>query len=326
MVKVRAGAYLAYPGARGRSCGGDGSMDQLTQMVVFAKVVETKGFARAGRQLSLSTSSVSRSVSRLEAHVGGRLLNRTTRSLSLTELGEAVYARCAHIAETAREVETVAATYAAAPQGLLKVTAPVVVGQALIAPLLPGFLNAYPEVDVRLVLTDEIVDIAEEGVDLAIRLPIETDLPAGMVARPIAGSSMVLVASPKFLDGFGPIERPEQLADCELLTPGGLDAEPELTFVRGEACTRVRRSHRFTANNMLVLMTLARAGFGVALLPERLVRSALAGGRLVRVLPQWSLASGLPTGQVHLVYAPTRHLPKKTRVFIDYLVEALKAA
>lgn len=301
-------------------------MDHLSHMVVFAKVVETKGFARAGRLLGLSTSSVSRSVSSLEARVGGRLLNRTTRSLSMTELGDAVYARCAQIAETAREVETVAATYAAAPQGLLKVTAPIVVGQALIAPLMPGFLAAYPEVDVRLTLTDEIIDLAEEGVDVAIRLPIGAELNGGLVARALTGSPMILVASPRFLGAFGEICRPEQLADCEVLTPGGLDAISELTFVSGDESVRVRRSARFTANNMLVLMTLVRADFGVALLPERLVRGQLAAGRLRQVLPAWSLAAGLPTGQVHIVYAPTRHLPKKTRVFIDYLVEAIKAA
>jgi DNA-binding transcriptional LysR family regulator len=301
-------------------------MDHLTHMVVFAKVVETKGFGRAARLMGLSTSSVSRSVSALEARVGGRLLNRTTRSLSMTELGDAVYARCAQIAETAREVETVAATYAAAPQGLLRVTAPIVVGQALIAPLMPGFLCAYPEVDVRLTLTDEIIDLAEEGVDVAIRLPIATEVNGGLVARPLTGSPMILVASPKFLSAFGEIERPERLADCEVLTPGGLDAAPELSFASGEATVRVRRSCRFTANNMLVLMTLARAGFGVALLPERLVRGQIAGGRLRQVLPGWSLAAGLPTGQVQIVYAPTRHLPKKTRVFIDYLVEAIKGA
>jgi DNA-binding transcriptional LysR family regulator len=289
-------------------------------MVVFARVVEAGGFARAGRLLGLSTSAVSRNVSSLEAHVGGRLLNRTTRSLSVTELGGEVYARCARIAETAREVASLAGHYAAAPQGVLRVTAPVVVGQVLIAPLIPGFLARYPDVDVDLVLTDQFLDIVEEGIDVAIRLPIKKDLAAGLVARPLTGTTMVLVATPAYLQAAGAPARPEQLAAHPILCPGGLEAPRELLFIRDSQEVRVVRASRMTANNVLALLDAVETGFGIGVMPEPVVRRAMAAGRLRRLLPDWTLAGDLRTGLLHVVYAPTRHLPKKVRAFIDYLL------
>jgi DNA-binding transcriptional LysR family regulator len=298
-------------------------LDQLSQMVVFARVVEAGGFASAARLLGLSTSAVSRKVTSLEAHMGGRLLNRTTRSISLTELGAEVYAKCAQIAETAREVENLAGHYAAAPQGVLKVTAPVVVGQLLIAPLIPRFLERFAQVDVDQSLTDRFVNTVEEGVDVAVRLPLQTDLSSGLVARPLIGADMVLVATPSFLAARGGIARPEQLSALECLCPGGADAPDHLTFLRGEEQVRTPRTSRFSANNVVALLAAVEADFGVAVVPEPVVRGALADGRLERVLPDWTLTC-LPSGTIHVVYAPTRHLPKKARVFIDFLISALR--
>src|SRR5471032_5675 len=139
------------------------AMEMLKEMAIFAQVVDSGGFSAAARQLDLTTSAVSRHVSRLEAHMGGRLLQRTTRSLSLTELGAQVHAACARMLSTAREIHALAGSYSARPNGVIRVTAPVVFGQTWLAPLLPAFLDRYPDVDVRLTLVDRNIDLIEEG-------------------------------------------------------------------------------------------------------------------------------------------------------------------
>ncbi len=184
-------------------------MEMLKEMAIFAQVVDSGGFSAAGRQLELTTSAVSRHVSRLEAHMGGRLLQRTTRSLSLTELGQQVYAACSRMVSTAREVHALAGSYSARPNGVIRVSAPIVLGQVWLAPKLPGFLARYPEVNVELQLVDRKIDLIEEGVDLAIR--IATELAPGLVARPLGPVRYVLVATPRYLATHGEPKAPQDL-------------------------------------------------------------------------------------------------------------------
>ena len=188
---------------------GGAMMEMLKEMAIFAQVVDSGGFSAAARHLSLTTSAVSRHVSRLEAYMGGRLLQRTTRSVSLTELGEQVHTACVRMLNTAREIHALAGSYSARPNGVVRISAPVVLGQLWLAPLLPAFLDRYPEVDVRLSLVDRNVDLIEEGIDLAIR--IAADLAPGLAARPLGPMRYLLAASPRYLAAHGVPATPQEL-------------------------------------------------------------------------------------------------------------------
>lgn len=293
-------------------------MDMLKEMTVFAQVVASGGFTAAARHLGISTPAVSRHVARLEAHLGGRLLLRSTRSLSLTELGHEVHAACSSILDTARDVQALAGRYRAQPTGVLRVSAPVVVGQSWLAPRLPGFLAAHPGVDVHLTLLDRRVDLAEDGVDLAIR--VARELAPGLVARPLRQLGYVMVASTDYLARHGTPASPDDLAahPCAYLGYGRFGSQ--LVLARGAERRRVSLSSRVTINNSGALVALAEAGGGIVLVPDLAAAAALAAGRLRRVLEDWTCDEPY-TGAIYAVYTPGRHLALKVRALIDYLVE-----
>lgn len=298
-------------------------MEMLREMAIFAQVVDSGGFSAAARQLGLTTSAVSRHVARLESHLGGRLLNRTTRSLALTELGGQVHAACARMLSTAREVHALAGEYSARPNGIIRVTAPVVFGQVWLAPKLPGFLDLYPEVDVRLTLVDRTVDLIEDGADLAIR--ISRELAPGLAARPLCRMRYVLVASPGYLAAHPTPGTPEELSGhrCSHLDYGPFGGS--WTLQRGERKASVEVSSRLTINNSAAILAVVEAGGGIGLLPDFTACAALAQQRVRQVLPQWEFCDPY-AGAVHAVYMPGRHLALKVRAFIDYLVDAHAAA
>ncbi|MCZ4315233.1 LysR family transcriptional regulator [Comamonadaceae bacterium G21597-S1] len=316
-------------------------MEMLNEMVVFVRVVDSAGFSAAARQIGLTTSAVSRHVTRLEAHLGGRLLQRTTRSVRLTELGEQVYAGCTRMLSAAREVQAMAGSYGARPNGLVRVTAPVVFGQVWLAPRLPGFLARYPEVTVQLSLVDRNVDLVEDGVDLAIR--IARELSPGLAARSLCRVRYVLVASPAYLQRHGRPEHPLALAEhhCIYLGYGAFGNTWTLHPLSAPAPTRAPRRagkaaerpappseavkvkvrSRALVNNSAAIVSMVQADGGIGLVPEFSAKSALDDGRVQEVLPGWTLAAPY-TGTVFAVYTPTSHLPLKTRSLIDHLAEA----
>jgi len=293
-------------------------MEMLKEMAIFAQVVDSGGFSAAARHLGITTSAVSRHVTRLEGHLGGRLLLRTTRSLSLTELGEQVHAACARMLGTAREVHAMAGSYSARPNGVIRVSAPVVFGQTWLAPRLPGFLDACPEVDVRLTLVDRKVDLAEDGVDLAIR--IARELAPGLAARPLCAMRYLLVASPAYLAQHGAPPTPGDLPShrCCYLGYGSFGAD--WTLRRGATAARVQVRGRLTINNSAAIVALAESGGAIGLVPDFAAAAALAAGRLLQVLPDWEFEAPY-TGSVHAVYTPGRHVALKVRALIDYLVQ-----
>jgi DNA-binding transcriptional LysR family regulator len=272
--------------------------------------------------------------------LGGRLLQRTTRSVRLTELGTQVYAGCARMLTTAREVHTLAGSYRARPNGLVTVTAPVVFGQVWLAPRLPGFLRLFPEVSVQLSLVDRNVDLVEDGVDLAIR--IARELSPGLTARSLCHMRYVLVASPGYKARRGFPAHPDELAghDCIYLGYGAFGdtwtmypASPDTPPVvrrrsgasaraaQSNGAVQVKVSGRASANNSIAILEMVQADGGIGLVPDFTADAALADGRVLQVLPTWEF--GAPyTGTVHVVYMPTPHLPLKTRAFIDYLASA----
>lgn len=301
-----------------------GEMKMLKEMAIFAQVVDSGGFSAAARQLSLTTSAVSRHVSRLEAYMGGRLLQRTTRSVSLTELGEQVYVACVRMLNTAREIHALAGSYSARPNGVVRISAPVVLGQLWLAPLLPAFLERYPEVDVRLSLVDRNVDLIEEGIDLAIR--ISADLAPGLAARPLGPMRYMLVASPRYLAAHGVPATPQALLGhrCNYLGYARFGAAWTMRHVDAATATvpetvSIRVPSRLTINNSAALMAVVEADGGIGLVPDFSARAALAQGRVVQVLADWTFDEPY-AGNVHAVYMPGPHLALKVRVLIDYLV------
>ncbi|MES2069075.1 MAG: LysR family transcriptional regulator [Pseudomonadota bacterium] len=289
----------------------------LKEMAIFSQVVDSGGFSAAARQLGLTTSAVSRHVSRLEAHMGGRLLQRTTRSLALTELGQQVHAGCARMLSTAREIHALAGSYSARPNGIVRVTAPVVFGQVWLAPKLPQFLDLYPDVDVRLTLVDRTVDLIEEGVDLAIR--IARELAPGLAARPLCTMRYVLVASPGYLAKHGAPAMPEALLEHRCIYLGYAAFGDRWTLRRGEASVNISVPARLTINNSAAILAAVEAGGGIGLVPDFTAYTALQERRVQQVLPEWEFCEPY-AGAVHAVYVPGRHLALKVRALIDYLV------
>ncbi|HEV8691179.1 MAG TPA: LysR family transcriptional regulator [Ideonella sp.] len=297
-------------------------MDLLTEMVVFAKVADLRGFAPAARQLGLTTSAVSRGVARLEAHLGVKLLNRTTRSVSLTELGAELYPACARIAQTAREVQAVAGHYALTPRGTVRVSAPTVLGEVWLARQLPAFLARWPDVDVELQLMDRLVDLVDEGFDLAIRIATPTMLPPGLVARRLFDVSYLVVAAPGYLEARGTPPTPDALAAHDSIYLGHGAFQNELLLERGAEQATVQLRGRLKINNSVGILATVEAGLGLGIVPDFTAAVGLRDGRLERVLPEWTLAGAYARRPVSAVYAPTRHVPQKVRVLIDHLASA----
>lgn len=302
-------------------------MELLDEMVVFARVVDSGGFTAAARALGLTNSAVSRSVARLEAQLGARLLNRTTRSVSLTELGAEVYPGCARLAQTAREVQALAGHYALTPQGRVRLSAPTVFGEVWLAPLLPGFLARWPQVQVDLTLIDRLVDIVDEGYDLALRITRPGAVAPGLVARALADMRYVMVATPAYLRQHGTPDDPSQLAEHACI---GLDLAPledRLEFqpagqaapARNAAPPSVQVRCPLRVNNSNAILATVEAGLGIGIVPDFAAAAGLRARRLKPVLPRWPLAGAYAPRVVHAVYAPTRHLPAKVRVLIDHL-------
>ncbi len=291
-------------------------MELLKEMAIFAQVVESGGFSAASRKLGIATSAVSRHVSRLEAHMGGRLLQRTTRSVALTELGAQVHAGCVRMLASAREVQALAGRYSAQPTGVIRVTAPIVFGQMWLAPRLPGFLALYPEVDVHLTLVDRTVDLIEEGEDLAIR--IGRDVAPGLAARPLCAMGYVLVASAAYLDQHGEPASPAALAQHRCICLRHAELGGSWSMQRGAEQETVAVQTRVTINNSAAVMAAVEAGGGIGLVSDFAAHSALSSGRVRQVLTDWQV--GDPHRRmIHALYIPGRHIALKIRALIDYL-------
>jgi DNA-binding transcriptional LysR family regulator len=296
-------------------------MEMLNELAVFAQVVESGSFSAAARQLGITTSAVSRQVTRLEAHLSAQLLVRTTRALSVTEVGQQVYDAGARMLAGAREAHALAGMYGSGPHGVLRVSAPIVFGQTWLAPRLPGFLAACPKVDVRLTLADRQIDLVEDGVDLAIR--ISSNLAPGLAARPLASFPYLLVAAPAYLALHAEPVVPADLAGhaCCHLGYGRFGAR--WRFLKDGEQISIEAPGRVTLNNSLAIVAFAAAGGGIGLVPAFAASEALARGEVMQVLPDWELGEPY-TAQVNFVYTPGRHVALKIRAFIDYFANQAK--
>jgi DNA-binding transcriptional LysR family regulator len=294
-------------------------MKNLVGMAIFAKVAEARSFSEAARRLGLSKSMVSKEVARLEQSLGARLLNRTTRKLSLTEVGAAFYEHCARVVQEAEEAELLVGRLHGEPRGVLRLTAPVAFATLHIAAALPPFLAQYPEVEIDLTLSDRFFDLAEEGHDLAIR--IARELPPNVVARQLAPIERVVCATPDYFARHGMPREPRDLAqhNCLVYTHGNPDSQWRLRAGREEIVVPVHGNLRLNDDEALWQAVLA--GLGIALLPTFIVGGDLQAGRLQAVLKAY-----VPSERnLYAIYLPNRHLSPKVRVFIDYLVERFAA-
>jgi len=282
-------------------------MKHLCEMAIFAKVVEAKSFSAAARHLNLTKSAVSKQVSRLENALGVRLLNRTTRTLSLTGEGSAVYEHCARLV--------------AVPRGTIRVSAPVSFGTRQIAPAVPGFLARYPQTRIELVLLDRFVDLADEGFDLVIRM--SDRIPEGYVARHLLDLGFVICAAPAYLEQHGTPQTPADLAGHNCLLYGHEGFGGAWLFRGKQGDERVRVAGNYQVNSSEAVHGALRAGLGLALAPSLTVQDDLASGVLRAVLTDWQAIA--PFNAAHAVYLPNRQLSPKVRAFIDYLVEYFAA-
>ena len=295
-------------------------MDNLAGVAVFAAVVEAQSFTEAARRLGMSKAAVSKQVSRLEERLGARLLNRTTRRLSLTEVGAAYYERCARIVAEAEEAELAVTRLHEVPRGTLRVDAPVSFGLQYLAPVLPTFMARHPELHVDLTFNDRIVDLVAEGYDLAVRIGRLPD--STLVARKLAESRSLVCAAPQYWEKHGRPERPADLAAHNCFGYSYLATRNEWRFRGPDGPVPVRVSGSLTANNGDALREAAVAGLGVALIPVFMACDDFRAGRLEPVLRDFApdLAG------IHAVYPHNRHLSAKVRAFVDFLVEALDPA
>ena len=292
----------------------------LGEMAIFVKVVETGSFSEAARQLGASPSSVSRSISRLEKALATRLLQRTTRKLRLSEGGEEVFKRCQEMVSAARSVMEISGQYAHEAEGLVRVSVPKAVGRFVIHPHMPAFLQRYPKVDVQLILEDRPVDLIDDNLDLILR--ISESPPPGLVGRPLFPIEHLLCATPQYLAEHGTPQHPHDLQEHSCIYLGETPADARWKFRQAGKTVTVGVRGRYAANHTGVRLDAVLQHVGIGSLPYFTARHALEAGTVVQVLAQWDFIASYH-GEVWLLHSPTRYLPPKLRVFIDYLVECM---
>lgn len=292
-------------------------MDRLTAMQVFVRVVEAGSFVKAAEQLEISTTATSRLVANLETHLGTRLLQRTTRRLGLTEAGSAYFDRCQQIVGAVEEAEAQVGLEAQRPFGTLRVSGPVVFGMQHLAPLLAAYRARYPEVRVDISLADRIVDLVDEGFDVAIR--IAGRLADTLVARRLTTIRIVVCASPGYLKRHGTPRVPSDLAKHNCLLYTIIDRPGEWTLEGPHGSTTTKVSGSLRSNNGDVLRTATLAGEGIVVQPSFMVGEDLRLGKLVPVLERFCQ----PDLAAYAVYPTRRHLPAKVRSFVDFLAETI---
>lgn len=290
-------------------------MDRFAALEAFAHVVEEGSFTAAATKLGLTRAAVSRQVQVLEAQIGTRLLNRTTRKVSLTEPGRAYYETARRVLDELSEAEEGIARLSAQPRGLLKVDAPMSFGTMHLAPAIATFMSRYPDVEIQLALNDRFVDIVAEGFDVGLRIGRLED--SSLVARRITESRRVLCAAPGYLAERGRPEHPRDLRQHRILHYGYLESGGIWRLSGSDGNHSLRLEAALCANNGEVLRDAAIAEQGIALLPTFIVGAALQDGSLVTILPDYQP----PATALYALYPPNRFLAMKVRLFINFLVE-----
>ena len=288
-------------------------MDRLTSLTAFVRVVDSGGFSAAGRRLNMSTTMVSNHVQALEDRLGARLLHRTTRKVSLTEVGRAYYDRATQILSDLEQADDIAGALQSTPRGTLRIyTATHIV--PFVAPVVAEFLSSYPDVKVDLNMGERTIDLIDEGFDVAIRLTPPPD--SSLIVRSLATWRHVLCCSPAYLEKHGPLRQLSELADYNCVRHVLYPYGDEWRFVdRKGTPASVRISGNLVSNSGDMLRTAALQGVGILLGPGFLVSDELDSGRLVRLLSEYRPVEL----SMNAVYPHRHHLSAKVRTFIDLL-------
>jgi DNA-binding transcriptional LysR family regulator len=296
-------------------------MQDLNDLVYFAEVVDRGGFAAAGRALGLPKSRLSRRVAELEARLGVRLLQRTTRKLSMTAVGEQYHRHCVAMREDAQAAADAVAQAQTEPRGTIRVACPVTLAQTTLGPILPQFLARYPKVRIDMRVSNRVVDLVEEGFDVALRVRPTLDDSGSLVDKSFGTSRTLLVASPAQLARQG---RPTSLADLNRLDTVNMSTVGDTATWQlvgpGGATHAFAHQPRYVADDLLTLQFAVLAGTGIGALPDYLCSDELRDGCLVNVLPGWAPAPGV----FHAVFPSRRGLVPAVRRFLDFLGEAIE--
>jgi DNA-binding transcriptional LysR family regulator len=295
-------------------------MDRFTSMSVFVKAVELGSFRAAADALQMSSQFVGKHVQALEQHLGVQLLHRTTRRQALTDFGRAYVERAKSILLEMAQAEQLAAETRAVPMGRLRINAPVSYGMHTLAPRLPAYMLAHPQVEVELTLSNRAVDLVEEGYEAVFRVGVLQD--SGLIARVLAPYRLVVCAAPAYLRRHPRLKSPWDLQQHECLCFAHTELRTHWSFDGPEGRIVVPVKSRLVADHGEPLLHAALAGLGIILQPLEVVQPALDDGRLVPVLPGYSV----PSRPLHLVYAHDRRVTPKLRSFIDFAVGAFGQA
>ena len=294
-------------------------MSKLQEMSSFVAVIEAGSFVRAADAMGMSKAAVSRHVGELEQRLGVRLLQRTTRRLSLTDEGRTFFARAKDLLSALDEADSELTSRSAEPSGLIRVNAPLTFGVLHLAPLWGPFAAANPKVALDITLSDRVVDLVDEGYDLAIRI---TTMPSSMlVSRKLASTRMVLCASPRYLKRHGKPKHPHELARHSVISYTYWSTGDEWRFTGPKGPVNVRTKSRIHTNNGDTCRRAALAHQGVILQPDFLIGEDLRNGDLIELMPAYrSIAL-----DIHAVWPSRKHLPLKTRRLIDFLADAFRS-
>lgn len=293
-------------------------MDRFKELQTFVAVAEAGGFNAAARRLQMSAPSVTRLVAMFEQRIGTRLFVRTTRQVALTGAGQRLFADALRILADLDAVEASAAGAHVEPQGVLTVTAPVNFGHRYVAPILRNYLDAYPAVSARTLFVDRIVNLIEEGLDVAVRIGELPD--SSLMAVRVGAVRRVVVAAPSYTEGAGLPRNPEDLADHRLIVPSGLSPTPTWDFVSGTKRRVVNLQPVLTCNTINVAIDAAKSGWGITRVLSYQVAEALKSGELVELLDGFE-DRRMP---IHLMHSEGQLTAAKIRTFVDFAAQALR--
>lgn len=293
-------------------------MQDLNDLLFFAEVVDRGSFAAAGRALNIPKSRLSRRIADLEGRLGVRLLQRTTRKLSLTQAGEVYHRHCVAMREQAEAADEAVAQVRSEARGVVRVTCPVTLAQTTIGPVLPRFLAAHPQVRVDMQVSNRVVDLVQEGVDVALRVRASLDDSGSLVVKNLGTTSGLLVASPQLLQRFGEPDGPQQLRQLPTVAMNAADGRASWHLL-GPGGQRHELQHRpvYTADDLFTLKFAVLQGTGMCVLPDYLCSQEMREGTLVPVLPGWAP----PIGMVLAVFPSRRGMVPAVRRLLDFLGE-----
>jgi DNA-binding transcriptional LysR family regulator len=293
-------------------------MQDLNDMLFFAEVVERGGFAAAGRALGVPKSRLSRRVAELEAQLGVRLLQRTTRKLSLTAIGETYLRHCLALRESAQAAADAVAEVQTEPRGTIRVVCPVTLAQTVLGDVLPIYLARHPQVQVDMEVNNRVVDLVEEGVDVALRVRLTLEESGSLVIKRLDEARSVLVASPALLARQGTPATVEEAGRLDSVAMSAIDGAVSIPLSHTDGREAVLQLRpRLIADDLLTLKLAVLGGTGMCSLPDYMCEDELRDGRLVQLLPEWTR----PVGVVHAVFPSRRGLSPAVRSFLDFLGE-----